>query len=170
MPPDERMEDIVNGPQITVVGHVGGTPRLRTLTDGTFVADFRVAMTPSRFDKTTGAWVDQPTEWFSVTCWRALAEHASMSIHKGHKVIVTGTFSTRTWTDKEGVERVSSELDATSVGLDLTRGPVQQRRFERLEAETDDKPTGVWDDGSVTLDPETGELIPGQVAPDQVAA
>jgi single-strand DNA-binding protein len=160
----------VNGPQITVVGHVGGSPRLRTLTDGTFVTDFRVAMTPSRFDKATGAWVDQPTEWFSVTCWRSLAEHAAMSFHKGHKVIVTGTFSTRTWKDKDGVERVSSEIEATSVGMDVTRGPVQQKRFERTETVDDDKRRDPWVDESVALDPETGELIPGQVAPDQVAA
>jgi single-strand DNA-binding protein len=149
----------LNGPQITVVGHVGGSPRLRSLADGTFVADFRVAMTPSRFDKAREAWVDQPTEWFTVTCWRSLAEHASMSLHKGDKVIVTGSFSTRTWKDKEDVERVSNEIDALSVGMDLTRGPVQQRRFER---------TVTTEVGAVNS--VTGEVVPEQEAADQVAA
>jgi single-strand DNA-binding protein len=159
----------LNGPQITVVGNVGAAPRLRSLADGTFVADFRVAMTPSRYDKTTQAWVDQPTEWFSVTCWRALAEHASMSFHKGDKVIVTGTFSTRTWKDKEGVDRVSSEIEATSVGMDVTRGPVQQKRFERTStAEVDSRPDE-WAAAAAAADPLTGE-IPEQATPDQVAA
>jgi single-strand DNA-binding protein len=159
----------MNGPQITVVGNVGGSPRLRSLADGTFVADFRVAMTPSRYDKTTQAWVDQPTEWFSVTCWRSLAEHASMSFHKGDKVIVTGTFSTRTWKDKDGVDRVSCEIEATSVGMDLTRGPVTQKRFERTPAAEGGSDSDQWAGAAATADPLTGE-IPEQATPDQVAA
>jgi single-strand DNA-binding protein len=138
---------------MTVVGNVGASPKLRSLADGTFVASFSVAMTPSRYDRGSEAWVDQDTLWFRVTCWRSLAEHAAMSFNKGDKVIVTGTFSTSTWKDKDGVERVSSEIDAVSVGMDLTRGPVTQRRFER-----------------VTADPTTGEVIAEQAAPDQVAA
>jgi single-strand DNA-binding protein len=131
-------------------------------------------MTPRRFDKATESWVDQPTEWFSVTCWRALADHAAMSLHKGHKVIVTGTFSTRTWTDKDGVERVSNEIDASSVGMDLTRGPVVQKRFERsTTTDVGDKRTD--DSNDVAADRLTGEVIPEQslpdhAAPDEVAA
>jgi single-strand DNA-binding protein len=155
---------------MTVVGNVGASPRLRSLADGTFVADFRVAMTPSRFDRTSEAWVDQETLWFSVTCWRSLAEHAAMSFNKGDKVIVTGTFSARSWKDKDGVDRTSNEIDASSVGMDLTRGPVVQKRFERTPAGADDKRAEVWTDQTVTVDPVTGEVIPEQSAPDQVAA
>ena len=160
----------MNGPQITVIGHVGGSPRQRSLADGTPVTDFRVAMTPSRFDKATESWVDQPTEWFSVTCWRSLADHAAMSLHKGHKVIVTGTFSTRTWTDKDGVERVSSEIDATSVGMDLTRGPVQQRRFERTTDPVEDKPVEPWMTPATVVDVTTGEVIDDEPTAEEVAA
>ncbi len=164
----------MNGPQITVVGNVGGDPRLRSLADGTFVTDFRVAMTPSRYDKSREAWVDQQTEWFSVTCWRALAEHAAMSFHKGDKVIVTGTFSTRAWKDKDGVDRVTSEIDATSVGMDVTRGPVQQKRFATPAgtAPTDGTDQGSEDeaDAGVTVDPYTGEVLADEPAADQVAA
>ena len=71
----------------------------------------------------------------------------------GDKVIVTGKLSVRSWTDKEGLPRVSMEIDASSVGMDLTRGPVTQRRLEKVQA-----------------DPVTGEVIPEQAAPDEVAA
>lgn len=162
----------MNGPQMTVVGNVGTAPRLRALADGTLVTDFRVAMTPSRFDKAREAWVDQETLWFSVTCWRTLAEHTAMSVNKGDKVIVTGTFSTRGWTDKEGVERVSNEIDASSVGVDLTRGPVIQKRLVRVEAndaataETSEASEATEDQwaGSDGVDRVTGELtgIPEQ--------
>ena len=156
----------MNGPQMTVVGNVGGDPRLRSLADGTLVCDFRVAMTPSRYDKARETWVDQETLWFSVTCWRSLAEHAHMSVHKGDKVIVTGTFSTRTWQDKDGVDRVTNEIDASSVGVDLTRGPVTQRRFERTVVVETEEST----EQAVAVDPFTGEVLEDQPAPEQVAA
>jgi single-strand DNA-binding protein len=160
----------VHGPQITVVGNVGSPPRLRALAGGTVVADFSVAMTPSRFDKSSEAWVDQETLWFSVTCWRALAEHAALSFHKGDKVIVTGSLSTRSWKTKDGEPRTSLEIDASSVGMDLTRGPVIQKRFERTPAA--EQPTTVeeWPHPDVEADPVTGEVGADQPAPDQVAA
>jgi single-strand DNA-binding protein len=147
----------VNGPQITVVGNVGSTPRLRTLANGTLVTDFRVAMTPSRFDKTAEAWVDQETLWFGVSCWRALGEHAAMSFNKGDKVIVTGTLSTRAWKDKEGVDRTSMEIDASSAGLDLTRGPVIQKRVERTGPAVTDASSDPWG-GQSQGDPQTVEV------------
>jgi single-strand DNA-binding protein len=164
------VEDTVNGPQITVVGNVGADPRLRNLADGTFVADFRVAMTPSRYDKAREAWVDQETSWFKVTCWRTLAEHTHMSVHKGDKVIVTGTFSARPWTDKDGIVRVSNEIDASSVGVDLTRGPVLQKRFERsATAETGERTDTSTDEG-ITVDRFTGEILADEVLADGVLA
>jgi len=160
----------LNGPQITVVGNVGGEPRLRSLADGTYVADFRVAMTPSRFDKTSESWVDQETLWFSVTCWRTLAEHAHMSVHKGDKVIVTGTFSTRTWTDKDGIDRFSNEIDASSGGVDLTRGPITQRRFVRTTVADNGESTTEPSDEAITVDTYTGEVLSEQAEADHVAA
>jgi single-strand DNA-binding protein len=164
-------EDTLNGPQITVTGHVAWPPRLRTLATGTIVTDFRVAFTPSRFDKATNNWVDQETLWFGVTCWRSLAEHAALSFKKGDKVIVTGHLSTRSWQSKEGEDRNSLEIDATSVGMDLSRGPVTQLRVERPQAAADSQQevaeseafAGVPDG----VDPMTGEIaaeIPEQTA------
>jgi single-strand DNA-binding protein len=166
----------LNGPQITVVGHVAASPRLRALAGGTVVADFRVAMTPSRFDKTTEAWVDLETLWFNVSCWRALGEHAALSFNKGDKVVVTGTLSTRSWTSKEGEARTNLEIDATSVGMDLTRGPVIQKRVERTqpaESAAVDAADPWAADQSVVADPVTGEILPAvpdQSSPEEVAA
>jgi single-strand DNA-binding protein len=154
----------MNGPQITVVGNVAWPPRLRTLASGTVVADFRIGTTPSRFDKATDAWVDQETLWFNVTCWRTLGENAALSFNKGDRVIVTGSMSTRSWKSKEGEERTSLEIDAASVGMDLTRGPVIQKRLERAQPAAEDPFTG---DAGVHVDPTTGDTaaeIPEQVA------
>ncbi len=150
----------MNGPQITVVGHVAWPPRLRTLASGTIVADFRVATTPSRFDKTTQAWVDLETLWFGVTCWRSLAEHAALSFNKGDRVIVTGHLSTRSWQGKEGEERNSLEIDATSVGMDLSRGPVLQKRVERAQATDEGAQNATGDPWAEQ--PEAAEPLSGE--------
>jgi single-strand DNA-binding protein len=166
------VEDALNGPQITVTGHVAWPPRLRTLATGTIVTDFRVAFTPSRFDKATSNWVDQETLWFGVTCWRSLAEHAALSFKKGDKVIVTGHLSTRSWQSKEGEERNSLEIDAISVGMDLSRGPVTQLRVERPQAAPDSQQevaeSEPWAGVPDGVDPMTGEIA--AEVPEQTAA
>jgi single-strand DNA-binding protein len=160
----------MNGPQITVVGNIAAAPRLRNLADGTVVADFRVAQTPSRYDKARECWVDLEPLWFTVNCWRTLAEHASMSFNKGDRVIVTGRLSTRSWTNDKDEVRSTLEIDAASLGMDISRGPVIQKRFERTPSSTDAKPADPWTTDAVAVDPDTGEVIPQQAAPDQVAA
>lgn len=147
-------------PTITVVGNVGRPPKQRTLAGGTVVADFRVASTPRRFDKIAQSWSDGETIWFGVTCWRALAEHASVSLKKGDRVIVTGRLLAKSWHAPDGAERTGFEIDATSVGLDLARGPAVQQRVERTSTSEDD-------DGWTAReapDPTTGESVASQVA------
>ena len=48
-------------PQITVIGNVARPPKLRTVASGALVADFRLACTPRRQDKTSGDWSDGQT-------------------------------------------------------------------------------------------------------------
>lgn len=154
----------MNGPQITVVGHLAWPPRARTLAGGTVVSDFRIATTPSRLDKTTGQWTDLETLWFGVTCWRTLAEHCASSLKKGDRVVVTGRLSWRTWKNDQGEERSGLEIDASSVGLDLSRGPVTQTRVERSSGAAHDDPWAAVPQ----LDPHTGKAAPA--VPDQAAA
>lgn len=111
-------------PVLTVVGNVGTDPRQRVLADGTVVTDFRLAQTPRRQDRASGQWVDGATIWFGVTCWRVLARHCAQSLVKGDRVVVTGRLTTRGWTTDRGEQRSSLEIDASSVGVDLSRAPV----------------------------------------------
>ena len=142
-------------PLITVVGNVGRPPKQRTLAGGTVVADFRVASTPRKFDKSAQTWSDGETIWFGVTCWRAVAEHASLSLNKGDRVIVTGRLLARSWQGPDGADRTGFDIDATSVGLDLARGPAVQQRVERTSAPDDDDS---WTAREVP-DPATGEAV-----------
>ncbi len=109
-------------PFITVVGNVGRPPKLRTVATGHCVADFRVASTPRRLDKVTQSWSDGETMWFGVTAWRSLAEHCAASLQTGDRVLVTGRLVSRTWQGEDGADHTGLEIDATAVGLELSRG------------------------------------------------
>ena len=156
--------------QITVVGNVGWTPNHKALASGTVVTDFRLAHTPSRFDKATGEWKDLETMWYSVTCWRGLADNVAASVHKGDRVVVTGRLSQRSY-EKDGQQRISLEIDASSIGFDLSRCPVvaarPPRQVEAVDTAVDTEVGTAVDDAADTwttqdADPLTGELVPEQ--------
>ena len=80
----------MNDVQMTIVGNVVDTPKLRRTKSGHYVANFRVASTPRRFDRETNAWTDGETLFVTVTCWRAMGENVAQSLRKGQPVIVHG--------------------------------------------------------------------------------
>jgi single-strand DNA-binding protein len=106
---------------ITLQGNVGGDVRIRTAGDSE-VATFRVACTPRRWSRRDQAWFDAPTQWYSVSCWRALAHHVEQSLHRGDPVVVHGRLTQNTWTNSDGVDVVTDEVEALFVGHDLNRG------------------------------------------------
>jgi single-strand DNA-binding protein len=158
--------------QITVVGNVAWPPNHKALASGVVVADFRIAHTPSRLDKATGEWRNLETMWYGVTCWRGLADNVAASLHKGDRVIVTGRLSQRSY-EKDGQQRVSLEIDATSIGFDLSRCPVVAARPPRpveavdaSDAAADEAADEAWD--GQAADPLTGEVL--ESAPEETAA
>ena len=144
-------------PLITVVGNVAATPTLRTVASGTPVASFRIGSTPRRQDKATGEWSDGETIWFGVAAWRSLGEHCAGSLGKGDKVVVTGRLTARTWLGDDGKERSTLEIDAGSVGLDLSRGCATM--VKAVEPTFTSDP---WS-GAGEVDRETGDVVSGPV-------
>jgi single-strand DNA-binding protein len=151
----------VHEPFITVVGNVGAPPRTRVVGSGAVVTDFRIASTPRRVDRATGAWSDGETIWFGVSCWRLLAEHVAASLRTGDRVVVTGHLRAHTWRTEQGEERSGLEVDAQTVGFDLSRGKAVQERTV---------PLTVTSDPGVRADPHTGVVLdepdpdPGEAA------
>ena len=119
-------------PFITVAGHVGAPPRTRVLASGAVVADFRIASTPRRVDRASGTWSDGETLWFSVSCWRALAENVAACVRTGDRVVVTGHLRSHTWRTDRDEERSRLEVDAQTVAFDLSRARVAQERTAPL--------------------------------------
>jgi single-strand DNA-binding protein len=127
----------VSAPFISVTGNVGGEPRTRVVADGIVVTDFRIAATPRKVDRSTGEWKDQPTLWFGVTCWRHVAENVAASVKKGDRIVVTGKLHAREWKNEQGEERTGLEIEAKTIGFDLSRGKVVQERTAPLAATSD---------------------------------
>lgn len=114
----------MNDTPMTVVGNLVEDPRMRLTKSGTPVTNFRIASTPRHFDRDKQSWVDDPTLFLNVACWRNLAENVAASMKKGQPVLVTGRLFAKTYTVNEQT-RVSYELDASAVGHDLSRGTTQ---------------------------------------------
>src|SRR4051812_18608086 len=68
--------------QITIVGNLTDDPELRYTSNGAAVANFRVAYS-TRIRDAAGNWTDGETSFFTVNCWRALAENAAETLTRG---------------------------------------------------------------------------------------
>ncbi|MGB4777680.1 MAG: single-stranded DNA-binding protein [Microbacterium sp.] len=110
---------------ITVIGNIASVPERRQLPDGTPAIGFRLASTQRR--REDGQWVDVHTNWYSVSAYRKLAEHALGSFEKGQRVIVTGRFRVKHW-EANGKSGTSAEIDADGLGHDLMFGTTSFHR------------------------------------------
>jgi single-strand DNA-binding protein len=130
----------MNDTQMTVIGNLVESPKLRRTKNGHWVANFRIASTSRRFDREKNSWVDGGTLFVTVTAWRALGENVAQSLHKGQSVIVTGRYYQREY-ERDEVLKIAYELEATAVGHDLSRGVAHFEKVFRpslaTEVETD---------------------------------
>jgi single-strand DNA-binding protein len=107
---------------VNVSGIVASEPRTVELADNRRVTSFRLASSPRWRDQATNSWVDGPTSWYTVSCWRDTASNVAASVHKKDKVVVYGRLRVRDWTSKDGVQRTTTEISAESLGHDLAYG------------------------------------------------
>lgn len=98
--------------KVILIGNVGNDPEVRYLDGGSVVAKFSVA-TNERYTTRTGEQVDQ-TEWFRVEVWNDQAKTVEKYVRKGNQIYVEGRLKTETYTDREGKERFSLTVRATT--------------------------------------------------------
>ena len=109
-----------------LVGRLGKDPEVRYTPDGTMVTTFRLATDEQWKDK-SGERV-QKTEWHTIVTFRKLAEICGNYLSKGKLVYIEGKIQTRSWDDKDGNKRYSTEivannmmmLDSKGQGKDIT--------------------------------------------------
>lgn len=101
--------------KVMLIGNVGKDPEVRHLESGTVTASFTLATTERYKDKMGDN--KENTEWHNIVCWRGLADLAEKYIRKGTSLYVEGKIRTRSWTDRDGNTRYTTEIQADSIQL-----------------------------------------------------
>ena len=108
-----------------IIGNLGRDPEMRTFPDGTASCNLAVATTDRWKDKQTGE-MKEATEWHRVSVAGRLAEICGQYLRKGSQVYIEGSLRTRKWTDKDGVERYTTEIRADQMRMLGARQDGQQ--------------------------------------------
>ncbi len=130
--------------KVILVGHLGKDPEVRYLEGGVSVASFPLATTET-FNK-DGRKVEQ-TEWHNIVLWRSLADVAAKYLQKGKLVYIEGKLRTRSFEDKEGIKKYTTEIVAenftmlgrkTDFESDVPKSAVKPDPFAGMTGTADD--------------------------------
>jgi single-strand DNA-binding protein len=96
--------------KVILIGNLGKDPEIRRTQDGKAIANLTVATSESWRDKSNGERKEK-TEWHRVVIFNEnIAKIAEQYIRKGSSVYIEGQLQTRKWTDKDGVDKYSTEI------------------------------------------------------------
>ena len=123
------MRDINSLNKVILIGHIGRNPEVRYIPQTERpVANFTMATNERFFNPSTNESSDR-TEWHRIVAWGKLAEFCEKYITQGKQIYVEGKLRTRSWQDKDGNKRYTTEINAQSIIL-------LGKREESLEEES----------------------------------
>ena len=96
--------------KVILIGNLGADPELRYTPNGQAVCDVRLATNESWTDK--NGQKQERTEWHRIVFWGKPAEIVKQYMSKGQRMYIEGRLQTRSWDDKEGNKRYSTEIVA----------------------------------------------------------
>ncbi len=99
--------------KVILLGNLGRDPELRYTPNGTAVANFTIATNETWKDR--DGQKQEHTEWHRIVVWGKLAEICGEYLRKGRQVYIEGTLRSRTYKDKEGVEKSVTEVRADNM-------------------------------------------------------
>ena len=102
--------------KVIIVGNLGRDPEVRYTPNGSAVCNVTVATSRVKKNKDSGE-KSEDTEWHRIVFFDKLAEIAGEYLKKGRSVYVEGRLQTRKWTDKDGVEKYTTEIVATEMQM-----------------------------------------------------
>lgn len=103
-----------------ILGTLGQDPEVKYTTSGEAVCNMSVATTERWTDKSGNR--QEKTEWHRVVAWGKLGELCGEYLSKGRQVYLEGKLQTRQWEDKQGQNRYTTEINASTVQFIGTRG------------------------------------------------
>jgi single-strand DNA-binding protein len=105
----------MSNPTVTIIGRVGTEPEFRSFGSSENIK-FRV-ITSDRRKNENGIWEDNNTSGWNVVAWGKLAESCKNLIEKGQEVFILGSIREDSWTDKEGNNRKTIEVNASNIAV-----------------------------------------------------
>jgi single-strand DNA-binding protein len=99
--------------KVQLIGNLGKDPEVRFTGSGQAVANFPIATT-EKWKNKDGQW-EEKTEWHNIVVWGKLAELCREYLNKGRPVYVEGKLQTRSWQDKDGNKRYTTEIVGQAV-------------------------------------------------------
>lgn len=151
--------------KVTLIGNLGADPDVRSTANGQRVATLSVAT--SRQWNTPSGERQEKTEWHRVVLWNTkfsqLADIAEKYLRKGDKVYVEGRIEYRTWEDREGKTRYTTEINARELIMLSPRGAAADEaaapaRAKAAPATAGEGKSESYDDFPEALDSEEDDL------------
>lgn len=102
--------------KVILVGNLGRDPEVRTFPNGDRVANVTIATTDKWKDKQSNE-MREATEWHRIVFNGRLAEIVEQYLRKGAQIYVEGSLRTRKWTDKDGIEKYTTEIRADQMQM-----------------------------------------------------
>jgi single-strand DNA-binding protein len=130
--------------KVILVGNLGADPEVKFLGSGTQVANFRIATTENRVNR-SGEKVSV-TEWHRIVAFGRLAEICGQYLNKGKQVYIEGRLRTRQWEDKDGNRRYTTEILANQMQMLGTMGTPVEGPLPEKELDIDHEGSAGPDD------------------------
>ena len=140
---EERLMVGVN--KVILIGNLGADPEVKYLNNGTTVANFRIATTENRVSRSGEK--TSFTEWHRIVAFGRLAEICGEYLNKGKQVYIEGRLRTRSWEDKDGNKRSTTEIVAARLQmLGAPGGPAEMPSPEKYPDAEQEVPPGSDDE------------------------
>ena len=99
--------------KVTILGRLGQDPELKYTPSSVAVCSLSVATSSSYTDN--AGQKHEKTEWHKIIVWNKMAEICNQYLKKGSQVYIEGKLQTRSWDDKEGQKRHTTEIISSNV-------------------------------------------------------
>ena len=98
--------------KVFLLGRLGTAPEMRSTANQLSVTTFSLATTETRG---SSGQRQEYTEWHRIVAWGKTAEICNQYLTKGSPVFIEGRLQTRSWDDKNGVKRYTTEIIASNI-------------------------------------------------------
>jgi single-strand DNA-binding protein len=151
--------------KVTLIGNLGADPEVRSTANGSRVATLSLA-TSRQWNNQAGE-KQEKTEWHRVVLWNSkiskLADVAEKYLKKGDRVYIEGRIEYRTWDDREGNTRYTTEINARELMMLTGKGgsgdgPSEPAKARAVQAAVADSKKESFDDFPEALDEEDDDL------------